>query len=97
MLILRFFLVQALLIGTLVWWLRRDIARLSPARRARCWNNASLWVAIVMFSVLAVPVHYGKSRGWLLGLPMGACFGLAILFGVSALDGLLGMMLDVGG
>jgi len=56
---------------------RRDLRRLSEARLARAWTDASFLSAVVAFGPLALPVHYAKTRRSLSGLGLGV--GLSVL------------------
>jgi hypothetical protein len=72
------------------WIVRRDMARLSPVRRARTWNDASFWCAVVAFGPLCLPVHFVKSRRTLGGAALGIVWmvgaTVAVSFVVSAVD-----------
>lgn len=47
---------------------RRDLARLTGERLARSWPDTSLWLAVVMFGPLSVPIHFMRTRRSLWGL-----------------------------
>lgn len=75
----------------LTWWvLRRDMRRLPPAQRERAWNDASFWVAVVVFNPICIPIHFIRTRRSLGGVVHGmAWMGvvLALLIGASAAVG----------
>jgi hypothetical protein len=50
---------------------RRDIRRLPPAERACAWPDPSVWVAVALVSVFAVPLHFIRTRRTFLGLLLG--------------------------
>lgn len=50
---------------------RRDIRRLPPEARARAWPDPSVWVAVALVSVFAVPLHFIRTRRTFLGLLLG--------------------------
>lgn len=72
----------------LTWWvLRRDMLRLPPEQSGRAWNNASFWVAVVVFNPISIPIHFVKTRRSLGGLALGLswmAFVVAVLVGVNA-------------
>ena len=63
---------------------RHDMARLSRERLARCWNDASLWSAVVVFGPLCLPVHFVKSRRSVLGAALGLFWMVVTTGAVSA-------------
>jgi hypothetical protein len=76
------------------WWIvRRDERRRPPAERARAWNDASFWTAIVAFGPLCIPVHFVRTRrsfwGLILGLFWMAAAVLAILLPIAGLEWLI--------
>jgi hypothetical protein len=72
------------------WIVRRDMARLSPERLARTWNDASLWCAVVAFGPLCLPVHFLKSRRTL----GGAALGLLWMVAATAVFSLVASAVD---
>ena len=66
----------ALGIAIPAWIIRFDMRRLSGERLERAWPDASLWVAVVAFGPLCIPVHFWKTRRSLYGLLLGliSCF-----------------------
>jgi hypothetical protein len=65
------------------WWIvRHDMKKLSEQQLARAWNDASFWVAVVVFNELCIPVHFVKVRRSLIGLLLGI-FWLAVAIAVS--------------
>lgn len=82
-------LQMALGIALPITIIRRDIARLSAHLLARCWNDASIWSAVVAFGPLSLIVHFARSRRSLVGLLLGlgwaaitvlALSGVALVF-----------------
>lgn len=65
------------------WLLRWDGRRLTREQRDRGFNDASHWAAVVGFSVLAIPVHFYKTRRTLLGLAQGLVW-TALVVGVTS-------------
>ena len=59
--------------------IRRDIARLSPERWARSWNDATLWAAAAAFGPLALIVHFARTRRSLVGLGLGLLWATAVV------------------
>ena len=72
----------ALSIALPAWIVRRDMKKLSETQLARAWNDASFWIAVVVFNELCIPVHFLKVRRSLLGLALGI-FWLAVAIGVN--------------
>lgn len=72
---------------------RRDLRRLPPVQRARAWPDASVWSAAALVSVLAVVVHFTRTRrsvlGFLLGLGWFALAYAGVLGPVLLLDAVL--------
>ena len=64
--------------------IRKDMARLTPLRLSRAWNDASLWSAVVGFGPLSLIVHFTRTRRSLVGLLLGLGFAAGSLL-VSAL------------
>jgi hypothetical protein len=73
---------SAVTIVALFSLLRWDEARLDPGARARCWPGTTKAIAAVVFGVLAVPVHFGRTRRSLVGVGEGLAWGV----GIFALD-----------
>jgi hypothetical protein len=61
---------------------RRDIRRLPPVQRARAWPDASVWSAMALVSVLAVILHFARTRRTLLGFLLGLAWFLVACAGV---------------
>nr|PZN22670.1 MAG: hypothetical protein DIU78_15275 [Pseudomonadota bacterium] len=59
--------------------IRRDIARLSPERWARSWNDATLWAAAAAFGPLALVVHFARTRRSFVGLGLGLLWASAVV------------------
>jgi hypothetical protein len=55
-------------IFALILW---DEKRLDPERRERAWPPASRASAIVVFSILCIPVHFWRTRRSLWGVLLG--------------------------
>lgn len=62
--------------------IRYDLTRLCPEALARCWNDASLWSAVVAFGPLALLVHFARSRRSLIGVLLGLGWA-ALMIAVS--------------
>lgn len=56
--------------------IRRDLSRLPAQARGRCWNEASLWSAVVAFGPIALLVHFARSRRSSLGFALGLAWAL---------------------
>lgn len=76
------------------WVIRRDMRRAPPVRRARSWNDASFWSAVVAFGPLSIPVHFIRTRrsfaGLVLGLAAMAAVFAALALVSAALDAVSG-------
>ena len=74
---------------------KRDLARLSEARLARAWTEASFLAAVLAFGPLSLPIHFTKTRRSLAGLGLGiALCALSLLIqglAGAALGALLGV------
>ncbi len=57
----------------------RDERRLSPERLARAWPRVSLLSAVFQFAMLAIPVHFARTRRSVLGLLLGVLWAVAVL------------------
>lgn len=71
-----------------------DESRLSRLERARSWNSASRWSAILAFSFFCIPVHFARTRRSARGVGLGlllACLGLG--FTSLVLEGLMRLRL----
>ena len=72
-----------------------DERRLSADRLERAWPASSRDAAIIAFGVLALPVHFIKTRGHLksasgvLGFALGLLMGVACIVGVAVISSLL--------
>jgi hypothetical protein len=71
------------------WLVRRDMRRLGPRRLARAWNDASFWVAVVVFGRLCLPVHAIRTRRSLAGIGL----GVAWLLGTLLVEALVSLVL----
>lgn len=71
-----------------------DERRMSEDRLERAWPPSSRDAAIIAFGVLALPVHFTKTRGHLrsargvLGFPLGLLMGVVAVVLVALLSGL---------
>ena len=86
-----------LALGILVpWWIVRwDLRRLSDERRARAWNDASFWSAIVLFGPLSLPFHFTKTRRSLLGFGLGITVMVGALLAIGVAAGAIALVLGV--
>jgi hypothetical protein len=82
---LHILLQMALGIALPIWIIRRDMARLSEAVAARCWNDASIWSAVVAFGPISLVVHFARSRRSLLGLALGIAWAVVSVLALAAL------------
>lgn len=74
------FSLQLVLGILLTWWvLRRDMQRLPPEQQERAWNDASFWVAVVVFNPICIPIHFTRTRRSLAGLALGIAWMAAVL------------------
>lgn len=66
--------------------IRRDMRRLGPGRRARAWNVASFWSAVVGFGPLCVPIHFARTRRTVAGFGLGLAWmmGVLVALGLAA-------------
>ena len=86
-----------LALGILVpWWIVRwDLRRLSDERRARAWNDASFWSAIVLFGPLSLPYPFPKTRRSLLGFGLGITVMVGALLAIGVAAGAIALVLGV--
>jgi hypothetical protein len=88
--------IRIVLSIALPWWIvRHDMKKLSEKQLARAWNDASFWVAVVVFNELCIPFHFIKVRRSWLGVLLGI-FWMAVAIGgsvavLSATGALLGI------
>jgi hypothetical protein len=72
---------------------RRDLRRLAPRERARAWPDVSVWTAVALVSVFAVPIHFFRTRRSFAGVMLGLGWLLAayavVLGPVLLLDAVL--------
>lgn len=83
--VLHLSLQMALGIAFPILIIRRDIARLTEPLAARCWNDASLWAAVVAFGPIALVVHFARSRRSIGGLLLGLGWAVAMLVVLSVM------------
>jgi hypothetical protein len=57
---------------------RRDIRRLPLRERSRAWPDPSVWIAVALVSVFAVPLHFIRTRRTFTGLLLGIGWFLAV-------------------
>jgi hypothetical protein len=57
---------------------RRDVRRLPSRELARAWPDPSVWVAVALVSVFAVPLHFFRTRRTLRGVMLGIGWFLAV-------------------
>ena len=90
-LLLSWFVTTTLTFGVVI----ADERRMSAERLARAWPPSSRDAAIIAFGVLALPVHFARTRGrWgsvrgVLGYPLGLFLGLLAMVVVAVASGLL--------
>jgi hypothetical protein len=77
--VLLFALSAALSIAVPALIVRRDLAQLTGERLARSWPDASLWLAVVIFGPLSVPIHFIRTRRSFAGLAAGLFWFAAAL------------------
>jgi hypothetical protein len=65
--------------------LRWDTRRLGPERFARSWNDASFWIAVVVFGPLSIPVHFARTRRSFAGFALGVAEMAVVLFAIGIL------------
>ena len=66
-----FVMQSALSVALTAWLVRFDERRLPPQMLERAWNNATFWMAVVVFGPLCLPVHFGKTRRSVMGVLSG--------------------------
>jgi hypothetical protein len=64
-----------LLFALLAW----DESRMRPVERGRAWPPASLRIAVVVFGVVSLPVHFGRTRRTALGVLQGFAWAAALV------------------
>ncbi|MBN2193508.1 MAG: hypothetical protein JW751_11895 [Polyangiaceae bacterium] len=69
--------------------MRRDVAALPSADRARAWPDATIGVAALLGGPLAVPVHFLLAHRSLRGAALGVAWTAAMFLVLVALDTLL--------
>ncbi len=67
-------LVSIVLLFAVFAW---DESRMRPFERARAWPPASLRIAVVVFGILSLPIHFGRTRRSLLGVLQGFAWAVA--------------------
>lgn len=77
--VLLFALSMALGIAAPAVILRRDLGQLTGEQLARAWPDSTLWLAIVVFGPISVPIHFIRTRRSWLGI------GVALLWFAAAL------------
>jgi hypothetical protein len=83
--VLHISLQMALGIALPIWIIRRDMKRLSEAVVSRCWNDASIWSAVVAFGPLSLVVHFARSRRSVLGFALGIAWAIVSVLALAAL------------
>jgi len=79
--------------ATIVRW---DLGRLTGERLARSWPDASLWLAVVVFGPICLPIHFIRTRRSWAGVGLGVLW-LALGFALVALPvEALGWMFGIG-
>ncbi len=77
--VLLFVLSMALGIAVPAVIVKRDLVRLTGEQLARAWPEASLWLAVVVFGPICLPIHFIRTRRNWAGL------GLAVFWLLCAL------------
>jgi hypothetical protein len=78
------------------WWIvRRDLRRLDEARLGRAWNDASLWMSLVMFGPLCLPFHFTKTRRSIWGLLLGLVWMVAAFVAIGIVASGIGFVFGV--
>jgi len=78
------------------WWiLRFDYRRLADKRLDRAWNDASFWLAIVMFGPFCLPFHFTKTRRSVLGFVLGIGWMVAAFTVMTVLEWIVSFLLGV--
>lgn len=81
----------------LTWWvLRRDTDRLPPVQQQRAWNDASFWVAVVVFNPLCIPIHFIRTRRSLGGVALGLAWMAAVAVVLAGVSEVAGWLLGAG-
>ena len=62
--------------------LRLDERRMTPTKRARAWPSTSRVAAAVVFGVLCLPIHFGRTRRGVGGVGIG--IGVMCVVGLFA-------------
>ena len=88
-------LSMALSIAVPATIVRRDLSRLTGERLARAWPDASLWLAIVVFGPISVPIHFIRTRRSLRGLAAGLLWFVAALLVIAGPVEVLAWILGV--
>ena len=84
----------ALGIAIPVWLVRFDMRRLSDEQLERAWPDVSLWMAVVAFGPLCIPVHFWKTRRSLLGLLLGLVCCAGALIALTQILGAVAWLLE---
>ena len=74
---------------------RRDLARLQGERLARAWPDASLWLAVVVFGPLCVPIHFIRTRRSWAGLLLALLWFGGAMLAVSLPVWLFGLIFGI--
>lgn len=93
--VLLYVLSFALSIAVTAIIVRRDLARLQGEELARCWPDASLWAAVVIFGPLSLPIHFLRTRRSFAGADMGLLALLVALVATSVPVELLALAFDI--
>jgi hypothetical protein len=72
--------------------LRLDERRMTPTQRARAWPASSRVAAVVVFGVVCVPIHFGRTRRSFLGV----LAGLGVMLAIGALASIPDILLELG-
>ncbi len=78
----------------MTWWvLRHDMRRLGPEQTGRAWNDASFWVAVVVFNPICIPIHFIRTRRSLGGLVLGLAWMVAVITALLVASSAVGWVL----
>ena len=82
------------LYGIIYVVIRFDERRLSPKQLERAWPASSRDVAVLYFSLIALFLHFPRTRGVLLGVPLGLLAVLGVLVVHTLIFGTTDFFLD---
>jgi hypothetical protein len=71
--------------------LRLDEGRMTPAQRDRAWPSTSRVAAAVVFGVLCLPIHFGRTRRGIAGVAI----GIGVMCAVGLVASIPDLMLEL--